>query len=171
MNHAAARLLKRTGPGAHMVLSRFAGEVRGLTVTVGIQGTEAAEVRQDDEGTDVTMAQIAAWNEFGVPEHNVPARPFMRTAARRFRKKWTKAFRVRLKEALLGRMTAVNAGSIVGNVARADVQATIVRGPWVPNAPYTIARKGSTRPLIDTGQMRQSIRYEVAQGGDVKDRG
>lgn len=70
MNHAAAKLLKRTGPGAHMALSRFAGEVRGLTVTVGIQGTEAAEVRQDDDGQNVTMAQIATWNEFGVPERD-----------------------------------------------------------------------------------------------------
>jgi hypothetical protein len=28
---------------------------------------------------------------------------------------------------------------------------------WAPNTPGTIARKGSDRPLIDTGALRQSI--------------
>jgi len=36
---------------------------------------------------------------------------------------------------------------------------------WAPNAPSTIARKGSSKPLIDTGQLRGSI--QVVQSGDV----
>lgn len=31
------------------------------------------------------------------------------------------------------------------------------RNGWAPNAPSTIRRKGSDRPLIDTGEMRKSI--------------
>ena len=30
---------------------------------------------------------------------------------------------------------------------------------WAPNAPYTIEKKGSDRPNIDTGQLRNSITY------------
>jgi hypothetical protein len=31
------------------------------------------------------------------------------------------------------------------------------RNGWAPNKPATIARKGSDRPLIDTGALRASI--------------
>ena len=36
---------------------------------------------------------------------------------------------------------------------------TILRDP--PNAPSTIAQKGSTNPLVDTGRLRASINHEV----------
>jgi hypothetical protein len=32
---------------------------------------------------------------------------------------------------------------------------------WAPNAPFTVALKGSSTPLIDTGQLRQSITWSV----------
>ena len=35
---------------------------------------------------------------------------------------------------------------------------------WPPNAPATVARKGSARPLIDTGQLRRAITYVVEDG-------
>ena len=34
-------------------------------------------------------------------------------------------------------------------------------GTLTPNAPSTIKKKGSSRPLIDTGQLRQSISNKV----------
>lgn len=34
---------------------------------------------------------------------------------------------------------------------------------WPPNAPSTIARKGSDRPMIDTGQLRNAITYVLRQ--------
>ena len=43
-----------------------------------------------------------------------------------------------------------------------DVQRAHIRnGNWVPNAPATIRRKGSDRPLIDTGQLVNAVEYEV----------
>lgn len=41
------------------------------------------------------------------------------------------------------------------------VQRFIHAGNFVPNAPATIERKGSSAPLLDTGQMWQSITHEV----------
>lgn len=41
------------------------------------------------------------------------------------------------------------------------VQQKIRNGPFEPNKPSTVKRKGSSRPLIDTGHLRQSIRYVV----------
>jgi len=35
------------------------------------------------------------------------------------------------------------------------------KGRFEPNHPYTIEKKGSSTPLIDTGRLRQSISHEV----------
>lgn len=37
------------------------------------------------------------------------------------------------------------------------------RNNWAPNSPVTIARKGSDRPLIDTGELRRSLTYLVEE--------
>lgn len=36
-----------------------------------------------------------------------------------------------------------------------------INGDWEPNSPLTIERKGSSKPLIDKGDLRRSITYEV----------
>lgn len=36
-------------------------------------------------------------------------------------------------------------------------------GKWAPNSPYTIAAKGSNKPLLDTGELRRKITYEIEQ--------
>jgi len=38
-------------------------------------------------------------------------------------------------------------------------------GQWAPNSPYTVAQKGSAKPLVDTGSLRQAITYEVDNNG------
>jgi hypothetical protein len=49
----------------------------------------------------------------------------------------------------------------LGIEAQGDVQMSIVSGGWAPNSPVTVKMKGSSRPLIDTGAMRQSVTYVV----------
>lgn len=39
---------------------------------------------------------------------------------------------------------------------------------WAPNAPSTIAKKGSDKPLIDTGALRRSITYVIGGKGGAK---
>ena len=45
------------------------------------------------------------------------------------------------------------------------VQKTIKEGSFVPNAPSTIRKKGSDKPLIDTGRLRQSVNYHIKPKG------
>ena len=46
------------------------------------------------------------------------------------------------------------------------VQKEIVDGSFEPNAESTIKKKGSDKPLIDTGTMRQSVTYVVRKVGE-----
>ena len=48
---------------------------------------------------------------------------------------------------------------------RGLVQETIKEGEFSPNAPSTIKKKGSDKPLIDTGHMRQSVMTVVDRKG------
>jgi hypothetical protein len=50
---------------------------------------------------------------------------------------------------------------LIGMRVVGDIQDRISDGIPPPNSPITIARKGSSKPLIDSGQLRQSISFEV----------
>ncbi len=69
------------------------------------------------------------------------------------------------KAALTGRNTAGQTLNTVGLVAQGAVQQKIVNGPFIPNAPGTVQRKGSDRPLIDTGALRQAVSYVIEDKG------
>ena len=45
------------------------------------------------------------------------------------------------------------------------IQESITEGAWEPNAPSTVAKKKSSKPLIDTGRMRQSVNYIIRERG------
>lgn len=54
------------------------------------------------------------------------------------------------------------AGMLAQNAVRAWF--TDPRNNWAPNAPSTIKRKGSNRPLIDLGEMRKAVTYVLDEG-------
>lgn len=110
-----------------------------------------------EDGT--TVAQVAAWNEFGT-EHS-PSRPFMRQTLKDQREEITKFARDRAKGVVNGSMSAQMALNGIGSYVKGRMQAEIRDGEFEPNAPSTVAHKGSSKPLIDTGRMRQSIVYVI----------
>lgn len=59
----------------------------------------------------------------------------------------------------------VNRMAQLGVKMRNDLQYLILNGSWLPNAPSTIARKQSSKPLIDTAQMLNSVRVVVSKDG------
>lgn len=57
----------------------------------------------------------------------------------------------------------LEAAGLEGQNAARDWFANPKNG-WDPNSPSTIKRKGSDKPLIDTGEMRKAITYVVKEG-------
>lgn len=45
------------------------------------------------------------------------------------------------------------------------IQEKITDGDFAPNAESTIRQKGSSKPLIDSGRMRQSVNYVIQKKG------
>lgn len=125
------------------------------------KGTSATGVAYPD-GTQVAL--VAAVNNFGSASRGIPARPFLTEGAVLAVKETTP-----IAEALI---PAMNAGKIdragilkhMGPVAVDAVKGKLTDGPWEALSPATEKAKGSTRPLIDTGLMRNSITYIVREG-------
>jgi hypothetical protein len=145
-------------------------KLKSMCVKVGI--TE--DVGAQQEAGSATLAQIAAWNELGVmgppmSQHGagkwfIPPRPFVRGFADGKREQIAKTLDNLCKLVSLGKMTAEIAMAKLGEFAQSGIKSYIRTGQFTPNADSTIAKKkGKTRPLMDTGTLRNSIRYQVLQ--------
>lgn len=123
-------------------------QLRGRHVRVGVL-----------EGAN---AGIAAIHEYGAPRAGIPARPFLRQTFERAHAELI-ALQTRVYRAVLGkRMDGVTALGLIGAWAAGQVKETITsHGEFVPLDPATIEAKGSSRPLVDTGQLVGSITYEI----------
>ena len=60
-----------------------------------------------------------------------------------------------------GKISGRAALETIGGYVATHVQAYMVDLKTPPNAPSTIRRKGSSNPLIDTGQLKDSITWKV----------
>jgi len=129
---------------------------RRIEITVGVQGPLGAAVHGGSG--DATVADIAAFNELGL---GVPERSFLRSTLDANAKKYRKLLAGVGQAAIDGRVTLEQGAGIVGEVAVGDAKQAIADGIPPPNAPSTIERKGSSRTLIDTGQMRSAITKQV----------
>ena len=107
------------------------------------------------------MAELATVHEFGNHSRRLPSRPFIRQA---FDTK--RSLINRYVDSLFNRIIKGNA-SVKGSLAKlglfhqANTRKIFTQGSFQPNKPATVKKKGSSRPLIDTGRLRQSIDYEV----------
>lgn len=112
-----------------------------------------AEFNEKVEGSDnFNLASLAAVLEFG--NERIPSRPFLRQTLAENQEKYTALFVKLFESGVLIDQTYEQ----IALIAQGDVQQNIVNGKWTANAPSTIKRKKSSRPLIDTGKLRQSVR-------------
>lgn len=128
-------------------------------VMVGI--FEADGAREVAPGT--ALIDIAVWNEFGTD--TIPARSFIRA--------WfdenievCRENLVKLVQGALirGETDMTTALERFGLWMQGQIQVRIARGIPPENAPATVAKKGSSKPLIDTGQLRSSVTFAIDFG-------
>lgn len=104
---------------------------------------------------------------FGGP---VPERPFMRNAMKSNQSKYKDAMAAAARKMMAGENWKSGMAnppdmrlvlSKLGAMAVDDIRAEITSLSSPPNSPITIALKGSSNPLIDTGQMRTAVTWKV----------
>lgn len=131
-------------------------ELADKEVRVGFQHGEY----QDENGVD--MCDIAVFNELGTQD--IPSRPFLRDSVDNNEAKINSFLKKRIKELSNG-ASADKILKEIGVFQKGLVQDEIANGSFEENAESTIRRKGSSTPLIDTGQMRQSVNFVIQKKG------
>ena len=110
-----------------------------------------------DDKKHTPVAAVAAWNEFGT--NSIPERPFFRSALEEAKPKVIQTLKAEIdpKKMTVGPQIADRIGAEVAG----EVQERITRWSTPPNAPSTIAQKGSSKILVDSGLLRASVTWEV----------
>lgn len=142
-------------------LFKRAVAMRTIKARVGILASKGGSAKQ--EGSDLSLVEIAAAHEFGTGDGHIPERSFLRST-----------FYVRvaseLRHVIANLCTAVIQRGVdpraaigqLGAWGAAQVKNTITQTDIPPPlAASTVARKGSSKPLVDTGQLLNAITWEV----------
>lgn len=109
---------------------------------------------------DGPVVNRAIWNHYGT-SRGIPSRPFLLNAIRKNRREYLEAMKTAGAKILRGEATLDQTMRKLGIMAQGDIQQEITDLRDPPNAPATIRAKGSSNPLIDTGEMRSKVTWEV----------
>lgn len=125
-------------------------ELSGQGVKVGVMSGSYPD------GTSVV--DVAYWNEYGTSK--MPSRPFIRQTFEVYGNDIDQVSREYLGGIMSGRYDADGALMRLGKWYKGVMQEVLRDGSYTPNAASTLAQKNGSKPLVDTGQLLQSIRWE-----------
>lgn len=131
----------------------------GYRIQVGVFGDKAARKQEKGESAGMTNAEVGLIQEMGSVSRGIPRRSFL-----------LDTFTGHGKDLMVTLKSDVEAFFKTGKVEEylkrcgiactnlvVDAFDTSGWGNWKPNAPATIAAKGSDKPLIDRGELWQAI--------------
>lgn len=152
-------------------IKRNCGELDGKAVQVGVLGGgEAAWLAGIHEyGCTITITpRMRAWlhaNGLHVKDSTssikIPERPFLRNGYEESKEKAVKGAEQVIGEVVSGNMNAMDVLETVGLLLQSGIKdyATDLSSP--ANHSFTVDRKGSSNPLVDSGSMIGAIQYRV----------
>jgi hypothetical protein len=148
---------------AHDEVARILRDIQALAqqeVLIGIPEETTAR-----PGEAITNAELGYLAETGSPGSNVPARPFLIPGVTRAQTAAAVILRAGFQESIDNAQPVQVALDKAGVLAENSVKRwfTDPANGWAPNSAATIARKGSSQPLIDTGELRRSVTHVVVK--------
>lgn len=145
---------------------------KGARVKIGVLANVKGNAKVEGAQGDFDMVALAATHEFGAPARpwngfvGIPARPFISATFEQNRDAAKKKISQLAVAFLKGRISLHRGLEILGAWGVGEVQSYMNSGKITPKlSPVTIAKKGSNKPLIDHGRLKQSITYKVEGGG------
>lgn len=154
--------------GYNRIVKTLLKELDGVRIQAGVQA-DAGNAKKRGKGgkvvkSDTPLTLIATVHEYGL--NGMPQRSFIRGAYDDNKQLIEKLTTALASGAITSKMPLNTALNQVGNAIEGMIKTKIRDGPFNPNSSATIKRKGSSRPLIDTGHLRQSIRYKILRKGE-----
>lgn len=148
--------------GFNEIQRQFKG-LEKIIALVGLPGDSPQAVGADGKPVSggLTVAGLGIIHEYGSPANGIPSRPFMRQTWTTYTHATKSAMKRLAYMVASGKLKAISAVAQLGLFYEGRIKTTIRNGSFAPNAPATIARKGSSKPLIDTGLLRASVTSRV----------
>ena len=146
--------------GARALLARLEAQ-RDARVRVGVLD-DVAKRTEAGEGP-LSLLEVATVHEFGAGD--IPQRSFIRATVDLREAEIHQLQRGLSVQILRGDVTQEVALERLGAKVAAMCQNRISQGIEPPNTPETIERKGSSKPLVDTGQLKAAITFRVYREG------
>lgn len=120
---------------------------------------------QEADGT--SLADVLAFQEFGTA--TIPERRPLRATFETKRAELGRVAEAAAKQVVLHGMPVVKAIGLIGAWGASAVKATITQGDLPPPlAPATVAAKGSSKPLVDTGRLLGAITWAVVDESEAR---
>lgn len=135
-------------------------KVKDIRVKVGVP-------KASGEQDGVSLVEIATINEFGNPSRNIPERSFIRETVQEETKSLKKLAAKETKKIFNLESSTEKSIGVIGEFTKGKIVKKFTNNNWKANAPLTIALKGSSTPLIDTGRLRQSIQWEIVKNKEA----
>lgn len=137
-------------------MNKIIAEVRKANSQVVAVGIMAGATNKEG----ASIAEYAAYNEYGT--QNIPSRPFMAISVDENKQAIAKDFERAAKDIIGGGVSAYVALEKIGAKHQSRIQYTISGRDILPKlSAKTIAKKGGTKTLVDTGAMRSAVTFEV----------
>lgn len=154
------------------VTLRRRGDLRGHIhkIETALKGPSKVKVGLPAGKADSDIVSIAIWNHFGT-SRGIPPRPFIAIAMYKGRGE------IRMNLRKIAYNVTVNGKPMtpelqkLGAYGAGKIQDQIASNTPPPNAPSTVKQKGSSRTLIDSGRMRQSVTWALDVGTSVPSAG
>ena len=109
----------------------------------------------------INMATLLAIHVLGAPSRGIPQRDPLRPPLIANAQRYSDLLALGLKNALANGTDPKLVYEKIGIVATNDVKDYFITGNFKALSEKTIKAKGSSKPLVDTGELRNSISYEV----------
>jgi hypothetical protein len=134
-------------------------------VKVGVLERSGAGEMHNTSGESLRLVEIAAVHEFGSSDGRIPERSFIRSTFLIRRVNALATMQANLARLIVTKgLDPMKALAKLGAWGAAEVKNTITEIDIPPPlADSTIMRKGSSKPLVDTGLLKNSISYEVVE--------
>lgn len=139
-------------------LQRLIGLLKGMSESQVFIGVTKDTNARPDGGSNAVIGMV---HEFGSPANNIDERSHLRATIIENGSKYSKMVADDIPKAIKNGMSSYDAYSVLGTQAMNDVKLKIASGNFKALKEATEKRKGSTKPLIDTGAYRNSITYRV----------
>lgn len=152
------------------ITRRLSGVKTGLARNIAVKvGYPEETTGSDVYDNGFTLAHNAAVQTMGNPGNRlpngklapIPPRDFMGQGAADWRTDWIKKNAGRAFVQSFSGSRPELFGEAIGLSLQGFIREAFTSGNWPGNSEYTIARKGSSRPLIDDGILRRGVDYLV----------